>query len=55
MEETKLEKLARLSGKVTSKALDALRGRGLTFVVRYLLLSTESLDALPPPKPKMDE
>ena len=28
MEETKLEKLARLSGKVTSKALDALRRRG---------------------------
>ena len=28
MEETKLEKLARLSGKVTSKALDALGRRG---------------------------
>ena len=27
----------------------------LTPVVRYLLLSTEFLDALPPPKPKMDE
>jgi len=28
MEETKLEKLARLSGKATSKALDALGRRG---------------------------
>ena len=28
MEETKLEKLARLSGKATSKALDALRRNG---------------------------
>ena len=29
MEETKLEKLARLSGKVTSKALGALERRGI--------------------------
>jgi hypothetical protein len=29
MDETKLEKLARLSGKATSKALDALGKRGV--------------------------
>ena len=41
MDETKFEKLARLSGKATSKALDALARRGLTSVENCPLPSAE--------------
>jgi hypothetical protein len=49
--ETKLEKLARLSGKATSKALDALGQHG--FVLRGKL--SAPINRVPrrdPPKPK---
>ena len=52
METTKLEKLARLSGKATSKALDALGKRG--FDIRGKLSAPISRVPRrgPPPKPK---
>jgi hypothetical protein len=54
MEETPLEKLARLSGKATSKALDAFERRG--YNLRRKL--TEPISRVPrraPPKPKADD
>jgi hypothetical protein len=55
MEETKLEKLARLSGKTASKALDALGRRG--FDIRGKL--SVPIGRVPrrrdPPKPKSDK
>jgi len=53
MDETKLEKLARLSGKVTSKTLSALERRG--FDLRGKL--SAPIGRVPrrtPPKPKSD-
>jgi hypothetical protein len=53
MDETKLEKLARLSGKATSKALDALGRHGIDLRGK---LSTP-INRVPrrdPPKPKTD-
>jgi len=55
MEETKLEKLARLSGKATSKALDALSRR--EFDIRGKL--SAPISRVPrrasPPKPKSSD
>ena len=55
MEETKLEKLARLSGKAASKALDALDKRG--FDIRRKLSAPISRvpRRSPPPKAKSSE
>jgi hypothetical protein len=55
MEETKLEKLARLSGKATSKALDALGKCG--FDIRGKLSAPISRVPRrgPPPKPESSE
>jgi hypothetical protein len=55
MEETKLEKLARLSGKVTSKALDALGRRGFDLRGKMSAPINRVPRRAPPPKPKMDE
>jgi len=55
MEETKLEKLARVSGKATSKGLDALARHG--FDLRGKLsapISRVPRRAPPPQKPKSD-
>ena len=53
MDETKLEKFARLSGKATSKALDALARRG--FDLRGKLSAPISrVPRRDPPKPKPD-
>ena len=54
METTKLEKLARLSGKATSKALDALGKRG--FDIRWKLSAPISRvpRRAPPPKTKIE-
>jgi len=55
MEETKLEKLAHLSGKVTSKALDALGRRGFDLRGKMSAPINRVPRRAPPPKPKMDE
>ena len=55
MEETKLEKLARLSGKATSKALDALGRRGFDLRGKMSAPISRVPRRAPPPKPKMDE
>ena len=55
MEETKLEKLARLSGKVTSKALDALGRSGFDLRGKVSAPISRVPRRAPPPKPKMDE
>jgi hypothetical protein len=55
MEETKLEKLARLSGKVTSKALDALGRGGFDLRGKMSAPINRVPRRAPPPKPKMDE
>jgi hypothetical protein len=55
MEETKLEKLARLSGRVTSKALDALGRRGFDLRGKMSAPISRVPRRAPPPKPKMDE
>jgi hypothetical protein len=55
MEESKLEKLARLSGKVTSKALDALGRRGFDLRGKMSAPISRVPRRTPPPKPKMDE
>jgi hypothetical protein len=52
MAETKLEKLARLSGKATAKALDALGKRG--FDIRGKLSAPINRVPRRPPKPKSD-
>ena len=54
MEETKLEKLARLSGKTAAKALDALARRG--YDIRGKL--STPINRVPrrdPPRPKSDD
>jgi hypothetical protein len=55
MEETKLEKLARLSGKATSKALDALGRRGFDLRGKISAPIGRVPRRAPRPKPKMDE
>jgi len=54
MDETKLEKLARLSGKATSKALDALGRHGIDLREKL----SEPISRIPrrstPEKPKSD-
>jgi len=55
MDETKLEKLARLSGKATSKALDALGRAGFDFRGKMSAPISRVPRRAPPPKPKMDE
>lgn len=55
MEETKLEKLARLSGKVTSRALDALGRRGFDLRGKMSAPISRVPRRAPPPKPKVDE
>ena len=52
MEETKLEKLARLSGKATSKALDALGKRGFDIRGKLSAPISRVPRRAPPPKPK---
>ena len=53
MEETKLEKLARLSGKTASKALDALARRGYD-IRGKLSAPVNRVPGRDPPKPKPD-
>jgi hypothetical protein len=55
MEKTKLEKLARLSGKVTSKALDALGQRGFDLRGKISAPISRVPRRAPPPEPKMHE
>jgi len=55
MEETKLEKLARLSGKATSKALDALGKRGFDIRGKLSAPISRVPRRTPPPKPKTSE
>jgi hypothetical protein len=52
MEETKLEKLARLSGKATSKALDALGKRGFDIRGKLSTPISRVPRRAPRPKPK---
>ena len=54
MEETKLEKLARLSGKATSKALDALGKRGFDIRGKLSAPISRVPRRTPPEKPKSD-
>jgi hypothetical protein len=54
-EETKLEKLARVSGKATSKGLDALARHGLDLRGRLSApINRVPRRAPPPEKPKSD-
>jgi len=53
MEETKLEKLARLSGKAAAKALDALDRRGYDLRGK-LSAPIRRVPRRDPPKPKAD-
>ena len=55
MEETKLEKLARLSGKATSKALDALAKRGFDIREKLSTPIGRVPRRAPQPKPKSSE
>ena len=55
MEETKLEKLARLSGKATSKALDALAKRGFDIRGKLSTPIGRVPRRAPQPKQKSDE
>src|ERR1700730_10939081 len=52
MEMTKLEKLARLSGKATSKALDALGKSGFDIRGKLSAPISRVPRQAPPPKPK---
>jgi hypothetical protein len=54
MEETKLEKLARLSGKTAAKALDALARRGYDLRGK-LSAPINRVPRRDPPKPKADD
>jgi uncharacterized protein (TIGR01244 family) len=54
MEETKLEKLARLSGKATSKALDALGKRGFDIRGKLSTPISRVPRRAPQPKPKSE-
>jgi hypothetical protein len=54
MDETKLEKLARLSGRVASKAIDALERRG--YDIRGKMSAPISrIPRRTPPKPESDD
>jgi hypothetical protein len=53
MEETKLEKFARLSGKTAGKALDALARRGID-IRGKLSAPINRVPRRDPPKPKTD-
>ena len=55
MDETKLEKLARLSGKATVKALDALERRGYDLRGKLSAPINRVPRRPPPPKPKSDK
>jgi hypothetical protein len=55
METTKLEKLARLSGKATSKALDALGKRGFDIRGKLSAPISRVPRRAPPPKTKISE
>jgi len=55
MEETKLEKLARLSGKATSKALDALGKRGFDIRGKLSTPISRVPRRAPQPKPQSSE
>jgi len=54
MEETKFEKLARLSGKTASKALDALARQGYDLCGK-LSTPISRVPRRDPPKPKTDD
>jgi hypothetical protein len=54
METTKLEKLARLSGKATSKALDALGKRGFDIRGKLSAPISRVPRRAPPPKTKIE-
>jgi hypothetical protein len=54
MEKTKLEKLARLSGNATSKALDALGKRGFDIRAKLSAPISRVPRRAPPPKAKME-
>ena len=54
MDETKLEKLARLSGKATSKALDALGRRGFDIRGKLSAPISRVPRRAPPEKPKIE-
>jgi hypothetical protein len=55
MEETKLEKLARVSGKATSTGLDALARHGFDLRVKLSAPISRVPRPAPSPKPKPDE
>jgi hypothetical protein len=55
MDETELEKLARLSGKATSKALGALERRGYDLRGKLSVPIGWVPHRAPPEKPKSDE
>ena len=55
MEETKLEKLGRLSGKAASKALDALGKRGFDIRGKLSAPISRVPRPAPPPKPKSEQ
>jgi hypothetical protein len=55
MEESKLEKLARLYGKTASKALDALGRRGFDIRGKLSTPIKRVPRRAPPPQPKPDE
>jgi hypothetical protein len=55
MEETTLEKLARLSGRATSKALDALGRRGVDIHGKLSAPISRVPRRAPQPKPKRSE
>jgi len=55
MEKTKLEKLVRLSGKVTSKALDALGKHGFDIRGKLSAPINRVPRRAPPPKPNSSE
>jgi hypothetical protein len=55
MEETKLEKLARLSGKTSSKALDALGKRGFNIREKLSAPISRVPRRAPPEKPKTED
>jgi hypothetical protein len=54
MEETKLEKLARLSGKAAAKALDALNRHGIDLRGKLSEPISRVPRRAPPEKPKSD-
>jgi hypothetical protein len=55
MEESKLEKFARLSGKATSKALDVLERQGFDLRKKLATPISRVPRRAPAPKPKPEE